>query len=566
MIASSTEGYIQQYIDDVLSGSIVTSDLVRLAVQRHVTDMARQSTEGFPYYFDAKAGRNACEFFPMLLRHSIGDFAGLPFDLQPWQMFFVYELFGWKRDHDSSRRYRKFLHSVARKNGKSTLAAGLAIMLASVDINPVTGRPEDVAEVILCATKKEQAQKVIYVEIERMRLRSAAIEKISSPINKQITFSHNQGTIRCVGSDRPYDGLNPHTILMDEVHAWQEYHRKFYDTMQTGSGSRRQPIIGTTTTAGDERSLLWLEEYTYAKGILEGHIVDESVLAYIFEISPDDDPLDEANWIKANPNLGVSVNLDYLRQGALPASQSRLALNRFTRYHCNRLVSSTESAFDLQEWDECKGELSDWRLADAIGSGVDLGSRDDLAAEAQVARFVLDDDDDNPIYRYEIKVQAYIGEDTQRDVTKQPFSEWIYRDLIKKSRFPIGDLRQNLIEKCSDFGCEEVGYDPYNGQVISEDLTREGIKAFRMAQTHSMFNEPIRDFLAALREKRVIHDGNPLLRWCVSNAILYKDRKDHWMFDKKTSGEKIDPIVAVVMAFRVACRAPRRYTGMAFIN
>lgn len=566
MIASSTEGHIQQYIEDVLSGSTVTSDLVRLAVQRHVTDMARQSTEGFQYYFDAKAGRNACDFFPMLLRHSIGDFAGMPFDLQPWQMFFVYELFGWKRDHDSSRRYRKFLHSIARKNGKSTLAAGLAIMLASVDINPITGRPEDVAEIILCATKKEQAQKVIYAEIERMRLRSPGIANISSPMNKQISFTHNQGTIRCVGSDRPYDGLNPHTILMDELHAWQEYHRKFYDTMQTGSGSRRQPIIGTVTTAGDDKSHLWLDEHNYAKGILEGHIKDESVLAYIFEISPDDDPLDEANWIKANPNLGISVQLDYIRQEALQASQSKVALNRFTRYHCNRLVTSTEQAFDLEQWDACKGTLSDWAGADAVGSGVDLGARDDLAAEAQVARFVLDDSGDSPIYRYEIRVQAYIGEDTQRDVTKPPFSEWIYRDFIKKSRYPIADLRENLIEKCSVFGCSEVAYDPYNGQVISEDLSREGIQAFRMAQNHSMFNEPIRDFMAAMREGRLIHDGNPLLRWCVGNAILYRDRKDLWMFDKKTSGEKIDPIVAVVMAFRVACRAPRRYQGMAFIN
>ena len=111
-----------------------------------------------------------------------------------------------------------------------------------------------------------------------------------------------------------------------------------------------------------------------------------------------------------------------------------------------------------------------------------------------------------------------------------------------------------------------VAYDPYNGQMISEELKQQGLTAFRMAQNHSMFNEPIRDFLAAIDEKRITHDGNPLLRWCVNNASLYKDRKDNWMFDKSSSSEKIDAIVAVVMAFRVACVAPATYTGKLFIR
>ena len=236
MICSGTKSEVQRYIDEVLSGEIVCCQAAIQAVSRHLENLERQRTPDFPYYFDERHAEVACEFFPMVLRHSIGDYAGLPFELEGWQKFALWCLFGWKRETDSSRRFRKVFWTMARKNGKSSIAAGLAIFLAMLDVNPVTGRPEDVAEVILAATKKEQVEKVIYAEIERMRIRSKFIEKASSPINRQITFSANSGSIRCVGSDKPYDGLNPHAVIMDELHAWREHHRKFYDTMQTGSG------------------------------------------------------------------------------------------------------------------------------------------------------------------------------------------------------------------------------------------------------------------------------------------------------------------------------------------
>src|SRR5690606_2241810 len=163
------------------------------------------------------------DFFPLMLRHSIGDFAGLPFELEPWQAFAVWCIFGWKRDDDNARRFRKVYWSMARKNGKSSVAAGFAILLAMMDINPNTSKPESVAEVILSATKKEQVEKVIYAEIDRMRMQSPEIKGLSSRENKQITFRHNQGSIRCVGSDKPYDGLNPHAVIKDELHAWREH-------------------------------------------------------------------------------------------------------------------------------------------------------------------------------------------------------------------------------------------------------------------------------------------------------------------------------------------------------
>lgn len=566
MIAFATDQKVQGYIDGVLDGSIVVCELVRKSVERHAKDLSRQSTATFPYHFNRMHAAGAVDFFPMLLKHSIGDFAGRPFELEPWQAFAVWCIFGWKRDDDNSRRFRKVYWSMARKNGKSSVAAGFAFLLGMLDINPETGKPESVAEIILSATKKEQVEKVIYAEVERMRVQSKEIAAMSTRENKQITFKHNMGSIRCVGSDKPYDGLNPHCVIMDELHAWKEHHRKFYDTMQTGSGYRRQPLFLTITTAGDDQSHLWRDEYEYASGVALGTIKDEQVFSCIYEIDEKDDPLDESVWIKSNPNLGVSVRIEYLRQLAREAAHQKLALNRFTRYHGNRQVSSTEKAFDLIAWDRCVGELSDWSKADAISAGVDLGARDDMAAFAMCARFVMDDSGDKPIYRYEIKAVPYMAQDTERDLDKQPWAEWIYNDMIRKRQYPTLSLRDDLIVQCGEYDIPQVAYDPYNGQSIGEELTTEGVTAVRMAQNPSQFNEPIRDFLKCMTDGRLRHDGNPVLRWCANNAVLKKDNADRWMFDKASSGEKIDPIVASVMAFRLCSLAPQRPTGSLFLS
>lgn len=459
----------------------------------------------------------------------------------------------------------------------STRIAGRALLMARYDHNPVAAAkvgasflPEPVSQVVLCATKREQADKVLYAEIERMRRKSPSILNGSRDSNKHIKFFDNDGEIMTVGSDKPYDGLNPHFVAMDEIHAWKEYHREFYDTMITGSGYRDQPLVSYVTTAGSDKSELWKEIYNYAKGVVLGTIEDESYFAYIAELDEDDDPLDESVWIKANPNLGVSVSMDYLREQAKKAATSKVALNRFVRYHGNRQVSAIESAFDLEEWDACRGELSDWQDADAIGGGVDLGGRDDLAAYAFVARFPdgeTTDDDGNTVavWRYEAKIAAYIADNSKRDLTAQPFAGWIYDGRLTRCKNPISQLTADFSEESADLGCGTIAYDPYSAQQFAESMQAEGILPVRMSQNPSMFNEPIHDLLEAIKAGRFRHDGNPLLRWCISNATLIENSKLQVMYDKASSSDKIDPVVAMTMAFRIACLAPSSPSGSLYL-
>jgi phage terminase large subunit-like protein len=565
MIADTFHATLYGYIADVLEGRIAACKLVKAACQRHLSDLERQSTADFPFHFDESAAAKAVRFYPSIIRHSIGRFAGMPFELEPWQVFCTGMIFGWRCDADGTRRFRRTYRSVARKNGKSSWAAAEAIYMAGFDHNPIKGRVEPVAQVVLSATKRDQVNRVIFAEIERMIRRSECLDKRARSVNKEIRFAANDGLIMTTGSDRPYDGLNPHCCVIDELHAWKEHHRQFYDTMVTGSGFRDQPLISVITTAGDDKSYLWNEVYDYAAKVTKGIVPDERYFAYIAELDEGDDPLDERNWIKANPNLGVSVSLDFLRHTAVEASVSPIALNRFTLYHCNTKVTAIEQAFDMTDWDNCGGELSDWSDADVVTAAVDLGGRDDLAAYALCARFPMPDHDGKPVWRYEVKVRAYISTETQRDLRSEPFCTWIYNDILRKRQFVIPELRDALIEDCKTYNIKTVAYDPYNGQQISEELAQEGITAARMAQNCSNFNEPIQDMLRCIKERRFTHDNNPLLRWCANNAKIIRNRQDQWMYDKRDSAEKIDGIVAATMAFRLATLVQAKASGSLYL-
>lgn len=557
--ATSHKSIVHNYIEDVLSGDIVACKLVKSACERHLRDLERQDTADFPYYHDEQEANDACMFFPLALRHSKGaKFSGLPLTLEPWQVFTKWSIFGWKRSTDHTRRFRKAHIAIARKNGKTTESAGAGLYGLTMDREPG-------AEIYVAATKKEQA-KCLFDEAVRMRNSSPALTKLIGSHVNNLFVKKTNSYFRPMSSDRPFDGLNPHMVIYDELHAFSEVQRKFFNTMTTGSGARTQPLQLFITTAGDEQSFIWLEEYALCSAIVLGDIVDESVFTFIAEIDDDDDPLDESVWIKANPNLGVSVSLDYMREQARNAVNIPTFYSVFISKHCNKITSSNEKAFDMDAWDKCKGELSDWSNADAIGAGVDLGGRDDLASFGQVARFPLFETGEKTVYRYEIKSKSYIATNSTRDLTKQPFSQWIYDGFLRKTPFPQTDLEQDLIEDCEQAGVSMIAYDPSGAVGLSERLKKEGFQPFRFAQNQSMFNEPIKDLLQAIKDGRVIHDGNPLLRWAINNSVLYKNRQGDVMFDKAKSAEKIDPAVAITMAFRVACVAPARYSGKLFIN
>ena len=437
------------------------------------------------------------------------------------------------------------------------------------DYNPVSKGFENVAQIILAASKKEQADRVTMAECVRMRSQSKLLMDMSDYKNRQITFKHNAGHIITVGSDKAFDGLNPHVVNIDEMHSFRSVgnQKDFLDTMKTGSGARTQSLFLVTTTAGSTSSELWKSEWSYATGVVTGEYDDDSYFTLSYELDEEDDPLDPDNWIKANPCLGVTLTKEFLEDQAKPAAADNLALNRFTRYHGNRLVSNLDTAFNLDQWDACEGNLSDWSQADAVGCGIDLGARDDLASMSLVARFPTDeyvedaDGNENPVYRYEVRSYSYLAMDSVRDISVKPFCDFVENQLLIRSRFPLSELERDCVRYCREFGCYQVAFDPYNAQQAGERISQEGIEAVTMAQSTRHFNEPIGELRAAISDGRLRQDGNKLLRWAVSNAVIVTDRQDRMMYAKNECEEKIDPVVAMTMAFARAVAMPSRSEG-----
>ena len=550
------------YVNDIVSGKIVACESVIGSCRRFLGDIDRENTKEFPYYFDRLHAANVCFFYPHLIKHSIGRYVGKPFFLMPWQAFAIANLFGWKRQSDNCRRFRQAYVSVARKNGKSTFAAALCLFAAGYDYNPVSDSFESVAQVIIAASKKEQAERVTMSEAVRMRGQSEKIKEMSDYKNRQITFSHNSGHVVAVGSDKAFDGLNPSMVVIDELHAFRStgLQAEFWSTMKTGSGSRSQPLFIITTTAGSTTSELWKSEWKYATGVAKGDYDDNTYFSLSYELDEEDDALDPDLWIKANPCLGVSLTHEYLEDQARPAQTDNIALSRFTRYHGNRIVSSLDGAFNINHWNNCKGELSDWKNSDAICGGIDLGGRNDLAAFAMVARFKTGKVNEigAPVYRYEAKSFSYISTDTSRDLTKEPFDQFVSSGILTTTKFPVSELEQDFILEARKHGCQEVAFDPYQAQRSSENLESNGIPAVAMPQTTGHFNAPITELRQCMSDGRFLHNGDPLLGWCIGNAVTDTDKQDRMMLCKRESSEKIDPAVALVMAFSRATAAAGR--------
>ena len=307
---------VVEYMHGVQEGTIPACQLVRLAVERHARDLETGAERGLR--FDREAAGYALRFFSFL-RHSKGEWAGQPFALEPWQQFLIWAAFGWKRA-DGLRRFRTVYEEVPRKNGKTTMLAGLGLYLLTAD-----GEPG--AEVYSAATKRDQA-KLSWTEAVRMRGASPSLSRMVQHFraSDNLSVEATASKFQPLGADADtMDGLNIHAALIDELHAHRT--RAVVDVLNTATGSRRQPLIWEITTAGYDRNSVCYEHHEYSRQVLEGTVEDDSWLAWISTIDEGDDWKDESTWAKANPNLGISVKLDDLRRKAEQAKRMPSAQN-----------------------------------------------------------------------------------------------------------------------------------------------------------------------------------------------------------------------------------------------
>jgi phage terminase large subunit-like protein len=501
------------------------------------------------YHFDTRAASQAVRFFEKLLVHSKGEWAGQPFVLQDWQRDDIIKpLFGWKRA-DGTRRYRQAYIEIPRKNGKSTICAGLALYLLFADDEPG-------AEVFCAAADREQAR-IVFDQAKSMVESSPALTKYSEVFRSSITVPKSASSYRVLSADAyTKHGLNAHGIIFDELHA--QPNRDLWDVLNTSTGARRQPLMIMITTAGYDRESICWEQHEYATRVLGGMIEDDSYFAYIAAAEPDDDWTDPVVWAKANPGLGVTIKLDYLEAECRRAQNSPAYQNTFRRLHLNQWTSQDERWLDMTAWDACDAALPDLHGRECF-AGLDLASTTDIAA----LTLVFPPLEDEPYYALPF---FWIPQDNMLERERRdrvPYRAWVRDGLMQATPGNVIDydsIVATLFDLGQSYNLREIAFDRWGATLISQQLTDMGFEMVQFGQGYASMSAPTKELHKMILGQEIAHGGHRVLRWMADNVVVRQDPAGNLKMDKSRSREKIDGMVALVMALDRATRyAPSVY-------
>lgn len=530
---------VKSYADKVLRGKIPACKWVRLACQRHVNDLKTGKKRGLTW--DAEDAQFAISFFK-LLKHSKGKWGGQDFDLSPWQEFIVGSLFGWKRK-DGTRRFRIAYCEIPRKNGKSTLASGVGLLLLIAD-------NEAGAEIFSCATKRDQAR-LTHSEAKRMVKASKSLSKRVRVYKDNLSIDRTNSKYEPLGADADsLDGLNPHGIICDEVHAWKS--RDLWDVLDTARGAREQPLTLAVTTAGSNQDSICGELHQFSKQVLEGFAEDDGHFAFICTIDEGDDWTDPKSWAKANPNLGVSISLAYLKEQLPKAKASIAAANAFKRLYLNIWTRTINGWLDMEAWNVCGKttfDRAELRGRDCFG-GLDLASTNDIAAFSLV--FPWDTDRGKPVWRclpfFWVPQNGHTNRERRLREILHPWAQAGFVKETEGDEIDFGVIETDIAELSREFNVLDIAFDPYNATKTSQNLQAEGLTVTKFVQNITNYNEPSQALEAAIVEGRFHHNNHPVLRWMAGNTASVTDGRGYIMPSRKKSLNKIDGIPATIMA------------------
>jgi len=523
------------YASDVVGGKILACKWVKAACKRHLSDLARKR---FQYYFDDDAANYVCKFIEML-PHVKGRWAKAreTISLEPWQCFLVCVVFGWKEKKTKLRRFKTAYIEVPRKNAKSTLSAAIGLYMLAAD-------GEEGAEIYSAATTRDQA-KIVHSTAQQMVRKSAGLRaRFDVEVGARSVYVLPTGSrfepLSAEASS--LDGLNVHLGIIDELHAHKT--REVFDVVETATGSRDQSLVWTITTSGSNRSGICYEQRTYLTKILGGVAKDETYFGIIYTIDDDDDWTDPAVWEKANPNYNVSVSPGDIARKARKAMQMPSAQNNFKTKHLNLWVNADTSWMDMLKWDKC-GDPSlsvDDFAGEEMIAGLDLASKVDIAAKVQV--FKRDD-------HFYVFGKYYLPEDTVEDSGNSQYEGWAIEARLTTTPGNVIDyeyIKEDIREDATRFDVRELPYDPYQATQLSTELAAEGLPMVEMRPSVLNFSEPMKEIEKLVLSGKLHHNGCPVMGWMISNVVCHMDAKDNIYPRKERPENKIDGVVALIMA------------------
>ena len=530
--------------------------LERLACARHLRDLQEGKARGLRWQRDE--AERAIEFFTHLPHVQGRQWAGRQFAPEPWQQFLIGSLFGWRRRENGARRFRHAYVRLARKNGKSFIASGLALLLAFFDDEPG-------AEVYCAATKREQAKKVSDISMQMVKMTPDLRSRIGITVSGLYQYSTGS-KLQPLGADADTtDGLNVSAAIVDELHAHKS--RAMVDVLDTATGARAQPMIFEITTAGYDRDSICFEHDEYATRLLEGAFVDDSWFVFIAAPDETDDWLDEHGWQKANPNLGISVDIEDLRAKARKAQRVPADQNAFRRLHLNQWTAQEDRWLDMDVWRACGTPVDPLALAGRVCYvGLDLSATTDLTAMALV--FPDASGHVDVLMRFWLPEARVMLRAERRDLV--PLDAWQREGWLFTTPGNVIDyerIRAQLLADAERYQIKEIAFDPWNARQLVTQLQGDGFTCVEVRQGFQSLSPPTKDLEARILSQRVRHGNHPVLNWCASNVAIETDATGNIKPSKARARDRIDGIVALVMALdRVARRqmAERAYQMMVY--
>ena len=530
--------YIEQYYQEMVNGNIIVSNRVRKQYQKLVQDIKEHPK----YIFDDAKANRAIKFIETFCKHSKGELAGKPLKLALFQRAYVSALFGFVDRETGYRRYTESFFFVARKSGKSTMLAAIALYMLMAD-------GESGSEVYSVASKRDQAN-ILFDQAHEMIKQSPDLNKNIRKRKSDLYFPHNFSKMQSLGKNsNSLDGLNAHLVVIDELHSIQD--RNLYEVMKQSQSARTQPLLIMITTAGTHRGTIFDDLYEYACNVVDGNFEDDNFLPIMYELDHKAEFKMPDRWQKANPALGISKKVEDLERKVARAKNNPNDLTGILTKDFN-IRETTDSAWLTFEdiVNEATFDIKDFAGWYAIG-GADLSITTDLSCATLL--FVDPDTEIRYVHQMYWLPQDNLQKRVEED--KIPYDKWHeqgYLRLCSGNTIDYSDITDWFLEMLNDFDITPlwIYYDNYSARYWVDEMEAYGFKMIRTQQGARTLSLPMQNMGADLQKNKINYNNHPILKWCLTNTGVETDRNGNIVPIKNQSPKRrIDGTASMLDAY-----------------
>lgn len=536
---ATNKAYIQ-YPADVISGKVIAGKYIKMACERFFSLM-----DDDRYVFSTDKVDNVIRLFHHL-RHFKGRHSGKPFVLEPWQEWIIASIYGFYNKNDGIRLTQTVYIEVARKNGKTALAAGIGL-------NALINDEEDGAEVYFAANSKDQVKISAWPLCSNFAKTFDPKEKYLKVYRDTINFDKTISWLKVLAADSTkLDGPNPSTFILDEYHAAKSNSLKA--VLESGQGTRDNPLEIIITTAGFDKLGPCYELRTTATEILSGLKEDDSFFMAIYSLDDKDDWKDETNWIKSNPNMDVTVKASYLRKEVRKAMNTPSDEVNVKTKNLNMWCDSSDVWIpdDYILARSRKVDLADFTTNDDCFAGIDLSSTSDLTCVS----FMIPKDG-----KFYFKTLYYLPEEAlETKKNKEQYSEWVRLGFLKLTPGNVVDydyILNDILLVDKRLYIVKVGYDSWNATQFVINATDKGLPMEPVSQSIGNFNRPTKEMERVILSGNVVIDNNPITRFCFRNVVMKLDHNGNTKPSKEYRDKKIDGVISMIEAMGVCLMTPQ---------